>query len=167
MSEPSQNLDGDPAEPLFTATISPYRSLSRRGFTILMTFIGLVSFAAGVAFMSMGAWPVFGFFGLDAALVYFAFRRNYLDARAYEQISLSRERLHIRRVSAFGREVEYEFHPYWTRLLIDRRSWGIAGLSLSSSGKRLVIGSFLSPNERGRFADALSAALALARTAPN
>lgn len=167
MNEPSQNHDGDPDEaPLFTATISPYRSLSRKGFTILMGFVGLVSFAAGVAFMSMGAWPVFGFFGLDAALIYFAFRRNYLDARAYEEISVTRERLRIRRVSAFGREIEYEFNPYWTRLIVDRRSWGIAGLSLSSSGKRLAIGGFLSPDERGRFADALSAALALARTAP-
>jgi uncharacterized membrane protein len=165
MDDLSQNPAGDRAEaPLFTATISPHRSLSRRGFTILMSLIGVVSFAMGVAFVSMGAWPVFGFFGLDAALIYLAFRRNYIDARAFEQISVSRERLHIRRVSAFGREVEFEFNPYWTRLIVDRRDWGIAGLALTSSGKRLAIGVFLSPNERGRFADALSAALAAARS---
>ena len=161
-----ENPTGTGAEPpLFTATISPHRSLSRRGFNILIALVAVVSFTVGVAFMSMGAWPVFGFFGLDAALIYFAFRRNYLDARAYEQINLSRERLQVRRVSALGREVEYEFNPYWTRLLIDRRSWGIAALSLSSSGRRLAIGGFLNPNDRARFADSLSAALAAARTA--
>lgn len=167
MNEVSQKPEASEAEPpLFTATISPYRSLSLRGFNILMAFVGLASFAAGVGFISMGAWPVFGFFGLDAALIYWAFRRNYFDARAYEQINLSRERLSVKRVSAHGRAREFEFNPYWTRLDVDRRSWGIAALALSSSGKRLAIGVFLSPNERGRFADALSAALAAARTAP-
>jgi uncharacterized membrane protein len=164
MNDLSENPDNTPAErPLFSATISPYRSLSLRGFNILMAAIGLASFGLGVAFTSMGAWPVFGFFGLDAALIYFAFRRNYFDARAFEQIDLSQESLRIRRVSAFGREARFEFNPYWTRLVVDRRSWGIAGLALTSSGRRLSIGGFLSPDERSRFADALSAALAMAR----
>ena len=25
----------------------------------------------------MGAWPVYGFFGLDVGLIYYAFKRNY------------------------------------------------------------------------------------------
>jgi uncharacterized membrane protein len=167
MNEVSQRPEAAEVEPpLFSATISPHRSLSRRGFNILMAVVGVASFALGVGFLSMGAWPVFGFFGLDAALIYWAFRRNYFDARAYEQINLSRDRLHVKRVTAHGRAREFEFNPYWTRLIVDRRSWGIAALALSSSGKRLAIGGFLSPNERGRFADALSAALAAARSAP-
>jgi uncharacterized membrane protein len=131
-----------------------------------MAFLGIVSFTAGIIFLRMGAWPVFGFFGLDVAILYFAFRRNYMDARAFEQIDLSREELHVRRVSALGRETEYSFNPYWTRLIIDRRSWGIAALSLASSGRRLPIGIFLGPSERASFADALSSALAAARSAP-
>jgi uncharacterized membrane protein len=164
MSAPSQNQTADTR--LFTATLSPYRSLSRRGFNTLMAFLGIVSFTAGIIFLRMGAWPVFGFFGLDVAILYFAFRRNYMDARAFEQIDLSREELHVRRVSALGRETEYSFNPYWTRLIIDRRSWGIAALSLASSGRRLPIGIFLGPSERASFADALSSALAAARSAP-
>ena len=38
-----------------------------------MTFIGVVSFVAGVAFYLMGAWPVLGFFGLDLLVIYWAF----------------------------------------------------------------------------------------------
>ena len=151
-------------EPLFTAILSPHRSLSLHGFNILMGVVGLVSFTVGIGFLTMGAWPVLGFFGLDVVLIYLAFRRNYLDARAFEEISLSRQELKIRRVSARGREVQYSFNPYWTRLVVDRRSWGIAAIALTSSGRRLLIGSFLSPNDRASFADALSNALANART---
>ena len=167
MTEPSANpAPMNSGEPLFTAILSPHRSLSLRGFNILMTIVGLASFVIGMGFLMMGAWPVFGFFGLDAALVYFAFRRNYLDARAFEEISLSRDELQIRRVSAHGREVSYTLNPYWTRLLIDRRAWGIASLALASSGRKVPVGAFLSPDDRASFADALSAALASARTAP-
>ena len=35
-----------------------------------MFALGLISFAAGIIFMLKGAWPVFGFFGLDVLLVY-------------------------------------------------------------------------------------------------
>ncbi len=45
-----------------------------------MAVLGGVSFAAGMVFLLMGAWPVFGFFGLDVLLVYWAFRANYRDA---------------------------------------------------------------------------------------
>lgn len=164
MSEPNENQAGE--DRLFTATLSPYRSLSRRGFNVLMAFMGLVSFTAGIIFLNMGAWPVFGFFGLDVALLYFAFRRNYMDARAIEQIDVSPALLLVRRVSALGHETEYSFNPYWTRLVVDRRSNGVAALSLVSSGKRLSIGNFLGPNERGPFAQALQSALSAARAVP-
>lgn len=153
-------------EAIFAVRLSPHRSLSLRGFNILMAFVGVVSFACGIAFLSMGAWPVFGFFGLDAALIYFAFRRNYMDARAFEQIELDRERLLVRQVSALGKTVEHAFNPYWTRLVVVRRSWGIAGLLLASSGQRLAIGQFLAPEDRGSFADALNRALSIAKSAP-
>jgi uncharacterized membrane protein len=161
--EPNRNQPSV-GELLFRAVLSPHRSLSRRGFNILIACVGIVSFVVGTGFLLMGAWPVFGFFGLDAALVYFAFRRNYLDARAFEEINLSREELRIRRVSPLGREVQFSFDPYWTRLDVDRRSWGIAALALTSSGRRLRIGAFLSPDDRAAFADALSVALSTART---
>ena len=34
----------------------------------------------------MGAWPVFGFFGLDALAIYWAFKVNFHRAAAYEEI---------------------------------------------------------------------------------
>ena len=154
------------AERLFTATLWPYRSLSRRGFNILMAIAGIVSFVFGIVFTSLGAWPVFGFFGLDVLIIFLAFRRNYLDARAFEHIDLTREVLTVRRVSASGRERLYTFNPYWTRLVVARETWGVAGLSLATRGLELPIGGFLSPVERASFADAFSKALETARSAP-
>ncbi len=48
--------------------ITPHRSLGHAGFLVLMIAIGGISFVAGVVFLLAGAWPVFGFFGLDVLL---------------------------------------------------------------------------------------------------
>ena len=69
---PSNPYDEPPT--LFSAMLTPHRSLNRVGFLVLMAFLSVVSFAAGVTFLILGAWPVFGFFGLDVLAVYFAFR---------------------------------------------------------------------------------------------
>ena len=77
--------DFDPATAeltLFSALLTPHRSLNRTGFLVLMAFLSLISFAAGVVFLLMGAWPVFGFFGLDVLAIYWAFRINFRRARA-------------------------------------------------------------------------------------
>ena len=78
----------DPADRLlFAARLTPHRSLSRTGFVVLMAVASAISFGAGLVFLLMGAWPVFGFFGLDVLLIYWAFRINFRHARASEDIS--------------------------------------------------------------------------------
>jgi uncharacterized membrane protein len=150
---------------IFAARLTPYRSLSPAGFNLLMMAIVAVSFAAGLAFWLMGAWPVVGFFGLDILLIQLAFRLNYRAARAFEEIEVTREALTVRKVSASGRAREFGFNPYWARLEIDRRPDRlIARLRIASHGKRLDIGSFLGPKERENFAAAFSAALVKVRT---
>src|SRR5262245_31511559 len=82
--------NGPAAEPtLFSAILTPHRSLSAMGFLILMAAVGLVSFVAGIVFLIMGAWPVFGFFGLDVLLIYLAFRANYRAATAVEEVTVT------------------------------------------------------------------------------
>src|ERR1700710_350698 len=111
--------DFDPAQPepkLFSALLTPHRSLNRTGFLVLMGFLTAVSFAAGVAFTLMGAWPVFGFFGLDVLAVYWAFRINFRRGNATEEISVTPSELRVRRVSHRGHVVEWVFNPLWVRL---------------------------------------------------
>jgi uncharacterized membrane protein len=148
---------GEPA--LFDAVLHPHRSLSPFGFVILMTCVGLVSFTAGIVFLLAGAWPVFGFFGLDAALIYIAFRMSYRSGQLHETVRLTRTALTVRRVSPSGAVKSWTFEPYWLRVEMDDPPEHHSQLRLTSHGRALVIGSFLSPAERLDLARALGTAL--------
>ena len=143
----------------FSAVLTPYRSLSPAGFVLFMALVTLVSFAAGMAFLLMGAWPVFGFFGLDVLLIYGAFKLNYRAGRLYELIELTGDELLVRRVQPSGQIKAWSFNPYWVRLGIHERPGRQAELRLSSHGQSLVVGSFLSEDEKRDFASALTNAL--------
>ena len=132
-----------------------------------MTTIGLVSFVAGIVFLIAGAWPVMGFFGLDVALIYWAFRANYRAARAYEQVTVTASQLTFRKVSQWGKATDWTLNPLWVQL--DREihpEFGVQRLFLVSRGRRLPIGGFLGPDEKESFATALLAALGEARRGP-
>jgi uncharacterized membrane protein len=156
------------AEPaLFSATITPHRSLTPRGFLVLMLCLGALSFASGVIFVSIGAWPVFGFFGLDVLLVYVAFRANFRAARAYEQVTVTPTELTVRKVSHRGGVREFTLNPLWVRLeRIVHDEFGIERLFLVSHGRRLAIAAALNADEKASFAHALSNALGEARRGP-
>jgi uncharacterized membrane protein len=161
--------DNDPIpEPtIFSAVLTPHRSLGPRGFVIFMAVLGGLSFIGGIVFLMAGAWPVFGFFGLDVLLVYWAFRANYRSGRAYEEVTVTPTELKVRKVSHHGRVSEWTLNPLWVRLDRDEHEeFGIERLFLTSRGRRLIIGGFLAPEEKASFAQALSAALAEAKRGP-
>ena len=162
------DFDPDAPEPiLFSALLRPHRSLNRTGFLLVMAFLTVISFGAGVAFLLMGAWPVFGFFGLDVLAVYWAFKINFRRARASEEIAVTPSELRLRKVSHRGQTVEWMLNPLWVRLdKVASEEFGIEKLYLVSQGRRLSIGSFLSPDEKANFAKALLAALQAARRGP-
>jgi uncharacterized membrane protein len=152
---------------IFSAVLTPHRSLSRKGFLILMTVLGLISFATGTAFLLAGAWPVFGFCGLDVLLIYFAFRLSYRRANAYEQVTVTPSELTVRQVSHHGRINEWTLNPLWVKLdRVVHAEFGIERLFLVSHGRRLAIAGFLGPQEKESFALALSAALGEAKRGP-
>lgn len=148
----------------FSAILTPHRSLGPRGFLILMSAIGAVSFVTGLAFLMIGAWPVMGFFGLDVLLIYVAFKLNYRAARQYETIELNRDALMVTRVDPSGRHQNWHFNPYWVRLSLEGKSDDRTVLTLHSHGRQLVIAHQLSNEERQEFVHALSGALVLARS---
>jgi uncharacterized membrane protein len=165
---PGNDFDPHAAEPvLFSALLTPHRSLDRTGFLLLMAFLSVLSFAAGVAFLLMGAWPVFGFLGLDVLAIYWAFRINFRRARASEEIFVTPSELRLRRISHRGHKAEWVLNPLWVRLdQIAHEEFGIERLYLVSRGRRVSIGSFLGPDEKASFAKALMAALQAARRGP-
>jgi uncharacterized membrane protein len=164
----SNDFDPERLQPeLFSALLTPHCSLNRTGFLVLMSFIGAVSFIAGIAFLLMGAWPVFGFFGLDLVAICWAFRINFRRARASEEISVTPWELRVRRVSHRGHIVEFVLNPLWVQLDQETHAeFGIEKLYLRSKGRRISIASFLGPDEKASFAKALTAALQAARRGP-
>ena len=152
---------------IFSAIITPHRSLSSTGFLVLMLCIGGISFAAGVMFLLIGAWPVFGFLGLDVLLVYWAFRANFRAARAYEEVTVTASELTVRQVNHRGGVREWTLNPVWVQLdRIVHEEFGIERLFLVSRGRRLPIASFLRPDEKASFASALATALGEAKRGP-
>ncbi|HEX2216487.1 MAG TPA: DUF2244 domain-containing protein [Xanthobacteraceae bacterium] len=163
------SVDNDPIpEPaIFSAILTPYRSLGSAGFFVLMAAVSLISFVAGMVFLIAGAWPVFGFFFLDVLLIYWAFRASYSSAAAYEQVTVTASELRVRKVSSRGKVREWTFNPLWVRL--DREGdpeFGLSRLFLLSQGQRLPVAGFLGPDERESFAVALACALGEARRGP-
>lgn len=155
-------------QPVFDATITPHRSLGRDGFRLVMTLVCLTSIVASIPFMVLGAWPVAGFFGLDFLALFIAFRVNFNAARAFERIIVTPLEVLLRKVSHHGREKIWRSNPIWTRLeREDDEDYGLLALSLVSRGRRTLVASALSPQEREGFAEALGSALARARRGPD
>jgi uncharacterized membrane protein len=144
-------------EVLFDAVLTPHRSLSPRGFLIFMGAVGAVSFFAGLMFLLAGAWPVMGFFGVDALLIYLAFRINYRRGRMFETVRLTARDLTVRRVDHWGKATEWRFQPNWLQVLMDDPPAHESMVTLRSHGRSLVVGAFLTPEERLDFARALAA----------
>ena len=157
--------DSPADEPFFRALLTPHRSLGRTGFAILMGALLFGWLATGAFFLSHGAWPVFGFFGLDVFLVYIAFRMNYRAARAREEVSVSRTALDIKKTAPSGRSQAHRFNPFWARFSVSRHDEiGITRMAVESREESVSIGSFLNPDDRESFAAAFSSALAKAKS---
>jgi uncharacterized membrane protein len=176
MDEPLKNNGAEPSgvdstggqtAKAFRAVLHAHRSLSQNGFLILMLFIGGISFVTGVAFILMGAWPVFGFFGLDVLAIYVAFKINYRDGLAHEVVELTPDLLKLTRVSPTGTKRSFDFNPYWVRVRLAELPDGRTNLSLALHGRDFEFGQLLNHDERREFARVLERALSAARGSMN
>ena len=144
---------------LFDAVLAPNRSLGRAGFIAVMAGVIVISVGLGVFFLLQGAWPVLGFFGLDIALLYIAFRLSYRSGRLRETIRVSADEVVVRRIAPNGRTMEWRFNPYWLRVTLDDPVEHHSQIILTSHGRSIVIGPFLAPEERTSLVRALRDAL--------
>jgi uncharacterized membrane protein len=156
----SASLSDSPSDSvIFATTVAPYRSLPRRRLNWIMG--GLIAFCCctSIGFVLAGAWPVTGFFGIDIALLYLAFRLSYRSARQRESLRLTPEALDVERVGVHGERQTWQLEPTWLRVTIDENAQGRGRLLLSSHGKTVGLGAFLNSDERRRLADELKTAL--------
>ncbi len=147
------------------AELTPHRSLSKRGFLLLMGLVIAVNLVVGAVFTAIGAWPVAGFAGLDVLIVWWAFRANFASARKIERISITEHELVVERQQGGNPPEQQRFVRRWTRVELDEDHERelIGRLMLVSGRTRLAIGDFLAPAERKSLAAALSRAIAIPR----
>ena len=158
VSEPRGD-DAPEAPVLFDAVLAPNRSLGRAGFIAVMAGVIVVSVGLGTYFLLQGAWPVFGFFGLDIALLYLAFRLSYRSGRLRETIRVTADEVVVRRIAPNGRTTEWRFNPYWLRVALDEPVEHESQITLTSHGRSIIVGPFLAPEERASLVKALREAL--------
>ena len=157
----------DVCDLLFSALLRPHRSLKPRTILVILAMLGLFGLLLAVPFIFLGFWPVAFFYGLDIALLYWAFRYNMRGAMGYEEIKLSSLELNVRKVDDQGKEASWSFTPIWTRLEQDLGSdQEIRRLRLVSRGVTLAIADCLSQEDRQDFSHSLSSALRDARKGP-
>ncbi|MHA7872331.1 MAG: DUF2244 domain-containing protein [Hyphococcus sp.] len=150
---------------VFDAVLYPNRSLPNTGFWLVMSVVIGANVLFGSYFFAIGAWPVIGFCGLDVFAVWLAFKISYRQGRLRERVRVTEDEMLVARVLPSGHETRWRLQPYWTRVEIEKPVGHESQVRVTSKGGTLILGAFLSPPERGRFADALADALMRARGA--
>lgn len=166
MNDANPNSPADP--PLFSAVLTPHRSLGTPGFLALMAAVAILNVIGAAMMFAIGAWPILPFLGLDILVVYLAFRANYLQARAREEVVVTPVEIRVRKISSRGQAREWRFNAAWTRLVsrVDEEDGTVLELTLDEGRRRLPIATFLPPVERKDFGRALMAALHEAKRGP-
>jgi uncharacterized membrane protein len=143
----------------FCIELSPNRSETLRSVYIIVGLLLCLFIPIGLVFSLLGAWPVFGFMGIELGLLYFAFRCNQKDSRAYERLSLNNNSLVVERHNPWRGYESWTFQPQWLQVKLDHLNEHEANLTLNSKGKHLAFGIYLTSNEKSDVADLLLTAL--------
>ncbi|HLG90203.1 MAG TPA: DUF2244 domain-containing protein [Alphaproteobacteria bacterium] len=154
-----------PRRVFFRAVLSPYRSLSPKGFRTIMLSVCAASLTIGTGLYLAGAWPVFGFLGLDVLLVYLALKASFRSARISETLELDERALTVDRVGLRGDRAHWSLQPNWLRVDLAEPVMPDTPLLLRTHGQSLAIAAFVGPDQRRAVARDLASALEDWRTA--
>ena len=109
--------------------------------------------------MLKGAWPVFGFFGLDVLLVYIFFKINFKSGKKKERILLTSNQLIIEFYES-QKIIETCFlNPNWLKINLIQLKNQTSKLQISSINKAIIIGSFLRYQEKKKVIELLQKVL--------
>lgn len=145
----------------WSITLTPHRSLTRQGFITVMVLVAGLNLVAGSIFIALGAWPVFGFMGLDVLLIWWAFRRNFADSERAERLIAYGDALTLQRLAKLQAPKEIVFNRRWVKVELDHdEERELTGrLWLRSHGQSHEIAAFLGADERVSLAKALRRAI--------
>lgn len=151
-------------QPLYMdAVITPHRSLSERGFIVLIAVVTIANCASAAVFIHMGATFVPFFLGLDLAAVVVAFLASFAAAKQVERVQVTAREIRVTRETPKWTRLVWQSPTAFTRIAVETEDEQAMALKLSLSGREAVVAAALSPRERADFALALRQAINEAR----
>jgi uncharacterized membrane protein len=146
------------------AVITPNRSLSRRGFIILISVLTAINVVTASVFVALGAGPVPIFLALDVLAVAIAFAVSRRAARRVERIQVSAREVRVLTQTPSGAHTIWSSPTAFTRVALIGEAEDETDLRLRLSGRELAVARSLSRRERLDFSAALDGAIVRART---
>ena len=152
-----------PATLYMDAVITPHRSLSRKGFAVLLGVVIAFNLAVGTLMVVLRAFPVPVFLGADVLAVVIAFRASYRGAGQRERVRVTADEVSVAHEWSRGRRTVWRSPTAFTRVLVEQPTDHETRVRLAISDRALTIGHALSPGERAGLAEALERAIVAAR----
>jgi uncharacterized membrane protein len=145
------------------AEIRPNRSLSERGFIVLIAVVTLANCGAAAVFIALGATLVPFFLAIDVLAIVTAFLVSFRAARRIERVQVSASEVRVTLETPRQSRLIWRSPTAFTRVHLEREDERAVALKLALSGEEAEVAAALSPRERADFAQALERAIWQAR----
>ena len=151
---------GNPLEADFRVDIRPNASMSPRGLAVALICLTVVCLTIALSFLSLGAWPVLPFAGLELFTVGMAVGYTIRRSGDCEVILVSGADVTVTQ-SSRSKTRKYTFSRYWARVHLVRGPGRLqrSRLTLGSHGRLVEIGTDLADVERSELAAELKQVL--------
>ncbi len=147
------------------AVITPHRSLTARGFIILICVLTAINAASAGFFLWIGAGPVPIFLGLDLMAIIVAFRASNRATLRQERIQVTATEVRVALQSPRETRLLWASPTAFTRVTLQGEPGDEDDVHIHISDQRLRVAGALSRPERLAFARALETAIRRARSA--
>jgi uncharacterized membrane protein len=146
------------------AVITPHRSLSRRGFIVLLSVLTFINALTAAVFVTRGAGPVPIFLAMDVIAVIVAFVVNHRAATRVERIQVSASEVRVMLETGTSARMVWSSPTAFTRVALIGEAEDATDLRLRLSQREVAVARALSRRERLDFSRALDGAIMRART---
>lgn len=143
----------------FKLLIRPNASLGILAACAIFGVFLVVATGIGIYMLTLGAWPVLPFLGLELGLLAAVFVLLQKRAKHYDLLVSQGEEIHLKKKDAKG-EKEQRFTRYWTQIRVAAGAhWYPSKLMVGSHGQFVEIGADLTEEDRLETAEQLKGLL--------
>jgi len=137
------------APPVQSFTLRPHRSLSPKGFAIVIGFTAIMLTLPLLALLgSLAWWGLLPHLLAALGLLWYLVRRNNHDGTLFEELKIWPDLITVHRHNPRKPDQFWEANPYWITVNIRENRNVKHYLTLKGSGREIELGAFLTPEER-------------------